>query len=245
LSDNYAYILHDSTSGLTCVVDPSEAAPVSAALKQMNLPLNYILNTHHHFDHVGGNAELKAEFGAKIVGPKADENRIPGIDIALSDGDVFDMDGEEVRVIHTPGHTSGHCAFYLPQSGAVFTGDTLFSLGCGRLFEGTAAQMHESLSKLSNLPDDTRVYCGHEYTQSNAKFAVHVDPTNADLQQRVKEIDHLRSAKQPTIPTTIGLEKATNPFLRANDASIRSNLRKVDADDVDVLGLLRSMKDNF
>mmetsp|Transcript_35657 Transcript_35657/g.57288 ORF Transcript_35657/g.57288 Transcript_35657/m.57288 type:complete len:339 (-) Transcript_35657:271-1287(-) len=215
LSDNYAYLLHNSATGTIAIVDPSEAAPVRAELQMKNLGrIDYILNTHHHFDHIGGNIELKEEFGAKIIGPAADKERIPGIDEAYADGERFDMGGEEVVVLHTPGHTSGHCAFYLPRSAAVFTGDTLFSLGCGRLFEGTAAQMHESLNKISALPKETLVYCGHEYTQSNAKFALAVDSENGDLQKRNEEISQLRRKNTPTIPTTIGLETATNPFLR-------------------------------
>eukprot|EP00466_Bigelowiella_natans_P018855 jgi/Bigna1/58347/fgenesh1_pm.78_\ len=247
LSDNYAYLLHNSATGTIAIVDPSEAAPVRAELQMKNLGrIDYILNTHHHFDHIGGNIELKEEFGAKIIGPAADKERIPGIDEAYADGERFDMGGEEVVVLHTPGHTSGHCAFYLPRSAAVFTGDTLFSLGCGRLFEGTAAQMHESLNKISALPKETLVYCGHEYTQSNAKFALAVDSENGDLQKRNEEISQLRRKNTPTIPTTIGLETATNPFLRIKDENLRKNLGvKAGASDEEVFAVLRTMKDNF
>ncbi|GAB5371334.1 hypothetical protein AAMO2058_001570700 [Amorphochlora amoebiformis] len=248
LSDNYAYIIHNPKSGLTAVVDPSEAAPVKNALESRGLSLDYILNTHHHWDHVGGNEELKKDYGAQIVGPAEDKARIPGIDLALADGEVWDMKGEEVRVIHTPGHTSGHCSFYLPNSGAVFTGDTLFSLGCGRLFEGTPAQMHSSLAKISSLPESTLVFCGHEYTQSNAKFALAVDPSNPHLKARCEEIDRLRSGKQATIPTTIGLELKTNPFLRANDGAVQKGVGIGDESgksEVEVFAAIRSKKDTF
>jgi len=190
--------------------------------------------------------ELKETFGAKIVGPLADKDRIPGIDIALSDKEVWDMDGQRVEVIHTPGHTKGHCAFYFPESNAVFTGDTLFSLGCGRLFEGDAEEMYNSLARISSLPPETRVYCGHEYTQSNAKFAVAMDPSNVALIQRNEEINHLREKNMPTIPTTIGLEIATNPFLRTSDCSLRENLGfGTEASQTEIFATLRSKKDTF
>ncbi len=245
LQDNYGFLVHCSETGVTATVDTPEVAPIEAALEERGWTLTHILNTHHHFDHAGGNEELKARHGCTVVGPKADEDRIPGIDVALSDGDVYNFGAIETRVFDVPGHTRGHIAYYVAGADAVFVGDTIFALGCGRLFEGTPAQMWTSIQKLMGLPDDTKVYCAHEYTQSNARFAVTVDPDNADLTRRVAEVDALRSRGEPTVPTTIGLEKATNPFLRPNAASLRASLGMLDADDVAVFAETRSRKDNF
>ncbi|GAQ92721.1 Glyoxylase [Klebsormidium nitens] len=246
LSDNYAYLLHDAAAGVTAVVDPSEAAPVRAALRARQLQLTHILNTHHHWDHTGGNLELKKEFGAQVVGPAADKQRIPGIDVALAEGDTWQFGGHEMHVFDTPGHTRGHVSFYFPGSEALFTGDTLFSLGCGKLFEGTPQQMWASLSKLAALPAATRVYCGHEYTQSNARFAWAVESGNERLAQRSDEIARLRSERKPTIPTTLGLELATNPFLRPSSQEIREAVRaKPDASDAEVFAAIRRKKDSF
>uniref|UniRef100_A0A803Q313 hydroxyacylglutathione hydrolase n=1 Tax=Cannabis sativa TaxID=3483 RepID=A0A803Q313_CANSA len=208
LSDNYAYLLHDVDTGTVGVVDPSEAVPVIEALSRKNRNLTYILNTHHHHDHTGGNVELKARYGAKVIGSAIDRNRIPGIDIVLDDGDKWMFAGHEVHVMETPGHTRGHISFYFPGSGAIFTGDTLFSLSCGKLFEGTPEQMLSSLRKITSLPDDTNVYCGHEYTLSNSKFALSIEPENEALQSYAAHVAHLRNKSLPTIPTTLKLEKA-------------------------------------
>lgn len=199
LKDNYAYLLHDVDTGTVGVVDPSEAVPVIDALSRKNRNLTYILNTHHHYDHTGGNAELKARYGAKVIGSGIDKDRIPGIDIVLKDGDKWMFAGHEVVVIETPGHTRGHISFYFPGSGAIFTGDTLFSLSCGKLFEGTPEQMHSSLSKIMSLPDETNIYCGHEYTLSNSKFALSIEPKNEVLQSYATHVAHLRSKGLPTV----------------------------------------------
>eukprot|EP00239_Pterosperma_sp_CCMP1384_P000354 CAMPEP_0197851166 /NCGR_PEP_ID=MMETSP1438-20131217/17429_1 /TAXON_ID=1461541 /ORGANISM="Pterosperma sp., Strain CCMP1384" /LENGTH=305 /DNA_ID=CAMNT_0043464669 /DNA_START=133 /DNA_END=1047 /DNA_ORIENTATION=- len=206
LTDNYAYLIHESKENLTAIVDPAEAGPVLSLLEERGLKLDYIINTHHHWDHTGGNEELKAATGAAIVGPDADKERIPGIDIALKDSEVWQFGGQEVRVMDTPGHTKGHVSFYMPQPGWVFTGDTLFALGCGRLFEGTHQQMFDSLAKLKDLPGETLVFCGHEYTASNARFCLSYDGTNEALIARSKSITQLREQGLPTIPSTIQSE---------------------------------------
>lgn len=246
LSDNYAYLLHDVDTGTVGIVDPSEASPVVNALNRKNWNLNYILNTHHHHDHTGGNMELKARYGAKVIGSAMDKNRIPGIDIVLNDGDKWMFAGHEVLVFETPGHTRGHISFYFPKSGAIFTGDTLFSLGCGKLFEGSPEQMFSSLKKMTALPDDTNIFCGHEYTLSNSKFALSIEPKNEALQSYAAHVAHLRGKGLPTIPTTLKTEKSCNPFLRTSSSEIRQTLGiPVTADDAKALGVIRRAKDNF
>lgn len=214
LSDNYAYLLQDG-EGAVGVVDPSEPGPVQAALDARGLKLTHIFNTHHHFDHTGGNLDLKATYGATIIGPRADAHRIPGIDTGLGESDNVTFGVTTAAVLDIPAHTSGHIAFHFAADKAVFTGDTLFAMGCGRLFEGTPADMFAAMTKLKALPSDTRVYCGHEYTESNGRFALTVEPDNADLIARMDEVRRQRAASQPTIPSTIALEQATNPFMRA------------------------------
>ncbi|KAI5582984.1 hypothetical protein POPTR_007G131300v4 [Populus trichocarpa] len=246
LKDNYAYLLHDEDTGTVGVVDPSEATPVIDALSRKNWNLTYILNTHHHHDHTGGNQELKARYGAKVIGSGVDKDRIPGIDIVLNDGDKWMFAGHEVQVMDTPGHTRGHISFYFPGSGAIFTGDTLFSLSCGKLFEGTPEQMLSSLKKIVSLPDDTNIYCGHEYTLSNSKFALSIEPNNEALQSYAAHIAHLRSKSLPTIPTKLKVEKACNPFLRTSSTEIRQTLNiPATASDSETLGVIRQAKDNF
>ncbi|XVF29425.1 hypothetical protein REPUB_Repub15cG0120100 [Reevesia pubescens] len=246
LRDNYAYLLHDEDTGTVGVVDPSEAAPIIDALSRKNRNLTYILNTHHHHDHTGGNAELKARYGAKVIGSGIDKDRIPGIDIVLNDGDKWMFAGHEVHVIETPGHTRGHISFYFPGSGAIFTGDTLFSLSCGKLFEGTPEQMLSSLQRIMSLPDDTNIYCGHEYTLSNSKFALSIEPKNEALQAYAAHVAHLRNKGLPTIPTTLKMEKACNPFLRTSSTEIRQALDiPVTAKEAEALGVIRRAKDNF
>jgi hydroxyacylglutathione hydrolase len=243
LTDNYAYLVHDADSGLCAVVDPSEPEPVTRALAARGWQLSHILNTHHHFDHTGGNIALKKEFGAIVVGPGKDRERIPAIDIAVGEDAPWQFAGHAVRVLEIPAHTRGHIAFVL--EGLAFTGDTLFAMGCGRLFEGTPQMMWRSLSKLMRLKDETLVYCGHEYTLNNGRFALSVEPGNAELKARMREVEDARTRGMPTIPSSIGLEKRTNPFLRPDSAEIRHKLALESADDVAVFAELRRRKDTF
>ena len=245
LTDNYAYLVHEPSTNAVAIVDPSEAAPVLAALQTHGLKLTHILNTHHHFDHTGGNLPLKEATGARIVGPKADAERIPGIEEGLGEGDTLAFGNATARVFDIPAHTKGHIAFWFEADKAVFTGDTMFAMGCGRLFEGTPTQMWSSLSKLAALPADTRVYCGHEYTLSNGRFALTLEPNNKALQQRMVEVERLRAANTPTIPSTIGLEQQTNPFLHPGSAELRATLGLQNADDVTVFAEIRRRKDVF
>lgn len=245
LKDNYVWLLREPASGAVAAVDPSEAAPVKAKLDALGWRLTHILNTHHHWDHTGGNLELKQATGCTIVGPKADRDRIPGIDVALGDGESYRFGAESAQVFDIPGHTRGHIAFWFPDSDALFCGDTLFTLGCGRLFEDTPAQMWTSLSKLRGLPPATRVFCGHEYTQSNARFALAVDPDNAALKSRAERVDRARAKGEPTVPATLAEERATNPFLRVDDPAF-ARAQGLDAGDpVAVLAAIRARKDKF
>ncbi len=245
LSDNYGFLVHDPEADVTAVIDTPDVAPINAALEEKGWRLTHILNTHHHFDHAGGNEALKARWGATVVGAANDAERIPGIDVRVADGDLFEFGSATAQVLEVPGHTSGHIAYYFADDGMAFVGDALFALGCGRLFEGTPEQMWASLKKLMALPDETVVYCAHEYTQSNAAFALTVEPGNADLVARCREIDRLREAGEPTVPTTIALEKATNPFLRPDSPDLRRTLGMMDADPVDVFAETRRRKDSF
>ncbi|MCR6633197.1 MAG: hydroxyacylglutathione hydrolase [Magnetospirillum sp.] len=220
LSDNYVYLLHEPESGATAAVDPAVAEPVLAALAARNWRLTHILNTHHHGDHTGGNLELKQATGAAVVGAGKDSERIPGIDVEVREGDTFLLGHAAAMVLETPGHTSGHIAFWFPDSHALFCGDTLFSLGCGRLFEGTPEQMWASLSKLRDLPADTRVYCAHEYTASNGRFARLVERDNIELAARLDQVTRLRAAGRPTVPSPLSEERAANPFLRADQPAV-------------------------
>lgn len=219
LSDNYVYLVHDAASGETAVVDPAVAEPVLEAAAARGWRITQILNTHWHPDHVGANAAIKAATGCTITGPAGEEAKIPGIDRAVREGDTVAIGAETGRVIDVPGHTAGHNAYHFASSGLLFCGDTLFAMGCGRLFEGTPEQMVRSLGKLMALPDDTLVYCAHEYTASNGRFALTVEPDNAALQARMAEVVAAREAGRPTVPSTIGLERATNPFTRAADVA--------------------------
>ena len=230
LSDNYAWLIHDAVSGETVAVDPGEAAPVQAAAAARGWTIGQVWTTHWHPDHTGGNAAIRAD-GARVTGPAAEAGKIPTLDDTVGEGDSVRIGAEVATVLHVPGHTAGHIAFHLAGAGAIFTGDTLFALGCGRLFEGTAAEMFANMQRYAALPDATAVYCGHEYTQSNGRFALAIEPDNAALVARMADVDAARAAGEPTVPTTIGLERATNPFLRASDA--------------EHLGKLRTQKDNF
>lgn len=245
LNDNYVYLVRDPATGAMAVVDPAVSEPVLAELTRRGWSLTHILNTHHHGDHVGGNLALKAATGCTIVGPRADRDRIPGIDIAVGDGDSYFLGAAEAKVFDVPGHTSGHIAFWFPDSDALFCGDTLFAMGCGRLFEGTPQQMWTSLEKFLALPDATRVYCAHEYTESNGRFALHVEPGNAALTARMEDVRRLRAAGQPTVPSTLGLERATNPFLRPDSLHLQQTIGLPGADPVSVFARTRQMKDEF
>ena len=225
LKDNYSYLIIDDSNKSACVVDPSEAKPIINYLKNKDINLKYILNTHHHFDHIGGNEDLKKRFGSIVVGFKKDSERIPGIDIYLEDDQIWEADNFKAKIIHVPGHTIGHICFNFFQEKLAFTGDTLFSLGCGRIFEGTYEQMYESLTKIKSLPIETKIYCGHEYTLSNSKFCIKNDPDNQNLQKKIKKIKKLISNGLPTIPTTIKEELDSNIFLRAENLESFSKLR--------------------
>ena len=243
LSDNYAYLVHDGEAGLCAVVDPSEAPPVEKALAARGWKLTHILNTHHHFDHTGGNLPLKESTAARVVGPEKDRERIPGIDEGVEEGTGWRFGARKVGVLEIPAHTRAHIAFIFDD--AAFTGDTLFAMGCGRLFEGTPEMMWKSLSKLMTLPDATRIYCGHEYTQSNGRFALTLEPHNAALVARMKDVVAARAKGEPTIPSTMGLEKQTNPFLRPNSPELRNSLAMENSSDVEVFAETRRRKDNF
>lgn len=245
LRDNYVYLVHEPKSGATAVVDPAVPDAPQEEAARRGWKITHILNTHHHNDHTGGNVAIKAATGCTIVGPAADRDRIPGIDVALGDGDVLEFGATSAKVFDVPGHTRGHIAFWFQDDDALFCGDTLFALGCGRMFEGTAPQMWKSLSVLRALPDTTRVYCAHEYTQSNARFALSVDGANTMLNARAADIDALRAAGKPTVPSLLGLEKTTNPFLRADDPALAAAMGLAGAPAWEVFGEIRKRKDNF
>jgi hydroxyacylglutathione hydrolase len=243
LSDNYAVLMHDAATATTVLVDAPDAATIQAELDRRGWRLTHILITHHHHDHVAGIADLKTASGARVVGPAAEADRIAGLDATVAEGERVSVGPWTAEVIATPGHTLGHIAFWFEDIGILFAGDTLFALGCGRIFEGTPAQMWQSLSKLAALPDDTLVYGGHEYTASNAKFALTVDPDNAALVDRAATIAAARAAGLPTVPTTIGLEKATNPFLRAVDPAVAAAVGLPGAPAGEVFAEVRRRKD--
>jgi hydroxyacylglutathione hydrolase len=245
LSDNYGYLLHDEASGQTAAVDTPDAAEIARQLDAKGWRLTHILNTHHHADHAGGNLELKRRTGCTIVGPRADAARIPGIDVAVGEGDLVALGSHRATVFDTPGHTRGHIVYLFADARAAFVGDTLFAMGCGRLFEGTPGQMWSSLQKILRWPDDTRLYCAHEYTQSNARFALTVEPQNRALQDRAAEVARLRAAGRATVPTTLAEERATNPFLRPQSRDLRATIDLPQAGDVDVFAKTRALKDAF
>jgi len=225
LNDNYGFLLVEPKSGLCATIDTPDGAEIARQVEASGLTLTHIFNTHHHYDHVDGNLFLKEKYGATIVGSKRDASRIPGIDVALDDGEIFKFGEYDIHLLHTPGHTLGHCAYYVPDEKSVFVGDTIFVMGCGKLFEGTPEQMFESIAKLAKLPPDTKVYCAHEYTLSNAAFAVTVEPDNQDLHAAVAQAKALRAKGQPTVPTTIGAEQKINPFMRAETAARLGEIR--------------------
>ncbi len=225
LSDNYVWLAHDAASGETAVIDPAVAEPVLAAAAERGWTITQIWNTHWHPDHTGGNAEIKAATGCLITGPTGEAERIPTLDRLVGEGDAVTLGAVTATVIDVPAHTAGHIAYHLPTESAAFVGDTLFAMGCGRLFEGTAEQMFGNMAKLAALPDETAIYCAHEYTLSNARWAVTAEPDNSALAERHAEVIALREAGTPTVPTSIGREKATNPFMRARDAAHLADLR--------------------
>jgi len=244
LDDNYGFLLHDPVSGSTASIDTPDPAVIAARADARGWKITHILNTHHHGDHAGGNLALKARYGCQVIGPGADSARIPGIDTGVREGDAIDFGGHRIEVLETPGHTRGHIVYYVPSAGAAFVGDTLFAMGCGRLFEGTPAQMVESLGKLERWPDATRIYCAHEYTLANGKFALSVEPDNRALQERMSEVESLRARGEPTVPTTLGLERATNPFLRSGSQGLQATIG-LHGDAVEVFALTRRLKDSF
>lgn len=246
LSDNYIWLAHDPETGATAAVDPAQAEPVLAALERRGWHLSHILNTHHHSDHTGGNLDLVKATGCTVVGSRRDAARIPGIQVEVGDGDSLLMGSAAALVLEVPGHTSGHIAFWFPEEAALFCGDTLFSLGCGRLFEGSPAQMWTSLSRLRDLPPETRVYSAHEYTASNGRFARLVERDNLVLQDRLDEVTALRSQGRPTLPSTIAAERATNPFLRPDHPTVaRAVGMDPGSDPAVVFAELRRRKDVF
>tara|TARA_B100000929_G_scaffold212357_1_gene169511 strand:- start:42 stop:806 length:765 start_codon:yes stop_codon:yes gene_type:complete len=245
LSDNYSYLIRDKKTNLVGVVDPSEFNPVDLEISKNYKKLDFILNTHHHHDHVGGNIDLKKKYNSKIICSSYDEKRIPGVDIKKSDGDQFSLGETDFKIIHIPGHTLGHIAFYSQKTNVVFTGDTLFSLGCGRIFEGTFEQMFKSLEKIKNLPKNTMMYCGHEYTKKNGQFCISIDGKNGKLQDRIKNVDNKTQKNLPTIPITLGEELETNIFLRCEDKKIKNKLKMNNASKLEVFTKLRNLKDQF
>jgi hydroxyacylglutathione hydrolase len=245
LSDNYSYLIKDNQTNTVAIIDPSEFVPCDKKIDQKYKKLDFILNTHHHFDHIGGNEELKKKYGSKVLGFEKDKKRIPSIDILLKDGQKFKIGSLDFKTIFIPGHTLGHIAFYLEKEKVVFTGDTLFSLGCGRVFEGTYQQMFNSLNKIKNLPENTKIYCGHEYTKNNLGFCLKFNPNNNYLKEKEKEIEAKIKDKEPTIPSTRKDEIQTNIFLRYDDLNVKDALNLKNASDLEIFTKLRDLKDNF
>ena len=231
LQDNYSYLIIDKINNTACVIDPSESKPIINFLEKENINLKYILNTHHHFDHVGGNKDLKKKYNSVVIGYKDDSSRIPEIDILLEDNQIWKARNFEAKIMHIPGHTTGHICFHFFKEKLLFTGDTLFSLGCGKLFEGTYEDMFKSLDKIKKLPQDTKIYCGHEYTLQNSKFCIEHDPENTNLKNKIKEVKKKRENSLPTIPSILKDEMECNIFLRAKN--------------IESFSKLRDLKDNF
>jgi len=245
LNDNYIYLIHEPVSAETAVIDPAIPEPVLDALTSRGWNLSYIFNTHHHWDHVGANLELKQKTNCQIFASEADQARIPGLDKSLKHGDQVYLGNQVANVIATPGHTLGHIVYHFRDSRALFCGDTLFSMGCGRLFEGSPEQMWHSLQLLKQLPKQTRIYCAHEYTLANGKFALTLEPDNKQLLQRLDEVNLLRSQNKPTIPSTIEQELATNPFLREQSQTIQQSINMSSHAAGKVFAKVRELKDNF
>ena len=245
LNDNYSYLIHDEISNTVAIVDPSEFIPCNTIISKNYKKLDFILNTHHHYDHVGGNEELKKKYNSKVLGFENDKNRIPQIDTVLKDNQEFKIGTLNFTTIFIPGHTRGHVAFYFKKERVVFSGDTLFSLGCGRVFEGTYKQMFQSLNKLKNLPGETKVYCGHEYTFKNLEFCLKFNPNNDFLKKKKNDIKLSLKNKKPTIPSTIADEIKANIFFRVNDPDIKKAINLENSPDIEIFTKLRDLKDNF
>ena len=245
LQDNYSYVIHDTTTGIVGVIDPSEFIPIDNFIKKKFNKIDFILNTHHHFDHTGGNLELKKKYNSKIIGSAEDEKRIPGIDIKLLNNDIFKFGNVDFNIILVPGHTSGHICFYSKKEKIIFTGDTLFSLGCGKVFEGTHLQMLNSLSRIKKLPKDTNIYCGHEYTKKNLEFCTKFEFGNNFLKEKKNWITLKLNKKEPTIPITIAEELNTNIFLRCDLLTIKKSLGMENSSEVEIFKKLRDLKDSF
>jgi hydroxyacylglutathione hydrolase len=245
LKDNYSYVIHDTEADIVGVVDPSEFNPINNFIKKKLNKIDFILNTHHHFDHTGGNLELKKKYNSKIIGSLEDEIRIPGIDIKLLNDDVFKFGEIDFSIILVPGHTRGHICFYSKKEKVIFTGDTLFSLGCGKVFEGTYLQMLDSLSRIKKLPGATNIYCGHEYTEKNLEFCTKFDPDNEFLKDKKNWILSKLNKKEPTIPATIEDELKTNIFLRCDVFAIKKSLGMENSSEVEIFKKLRDLKDSF
>ena len=245
LNDNYSYLIHDEISNTVAIVDPSEFIPCDTIISKNYKKLDFILNTHHHYDHVGGNEELKKKYNSKVLGFENDKNRIPQIDTVLKDNQESKIGTLNFTTIFIPGHTRGHVAFYFKKERVVFTGDTLFSLGCGRVFEGTYKQMFQSLNKLKNLPGETKVYCGHEYTFKNLEFCLKFNPNNDFLKKKKDDIKLSLKNKKPTIPSTIADEIKANIFFRVNDPDVKKAINLENSPDIEIFTKLRDLKDNF
>jgi hydroxyacylglutathione hydrolase len=227
LKDNFSYLIIDEKKNIACVIDPSESGPIIEFLEKKEINLNFILNTHHHYDHVGGNEELKKKYNSIVVGFKNDKKRIPGIDCFVEHNQIWKEENFEAKILYIPGHTLGHISFYFYNEKLIFTGDTLFSLGCGKIFEGTNSQMFNSLEELKKLPPDTKIYCGHEYTLKNSEFCLKYDPNNEKLKKKILDINKKLNNNLPTIPSTIRDELECNIFLKAKDLKTFSKLREL------------------
>ncbi len=245
LKDNYSYLIIDEKNKKACVVDPSEAKPIINYLDKHNIQLTFILNTHHHYDHVGGNSELKKKYNAKVVGYIYDIKRIPNIDIIVKDGEIWEENNFKAKIKHIPGHTLGHICFHFFNEKNIFTGDTLFSLGCGKIFEGTYLQMHESLNFFKSLPLETKIYCGHEYTLKNSNFCLKYDPDNKNLKNKIINIKKNIKNNLPTVPSTIKDELECNIFLRSSNHDIQSSLNFNNKNSLETFSKLRDLKDDF
>ncbi len=245
LNDNYGYLVRDEGSGAVATVDTPDPEMINAILEAEGWRLTHILNTHHHWDHAGGNLALKEKWGCRIVGPRGEADKIPGLDEPMGDGDILSFGDTTAQVLETPGHTNGHIIYHFAEDRVAFVGDTVFALGCGRLFEGTPAQMWASIGKVAAMAPETKLYCAHEYTQANAKFCLSLEPAHEGLKARAADIDRARAKNEPTVPTSVAEEQATSPFFRAADPALQAALGMTGANAVDVFAEVRRRKDVF